>query len=204
MSDVQTDDIYRRPRAGQRAVPPRTAADAASAGAHQAPRDEDRADPIREDESDEVVTRKSRGERSVEWNHVPASYRRKGMDYQWFVTSVMNEPIDGSVLAEAHEGGWRPVRSADMPTMLAPGDKSDTINRRGQRLYQRPMHLTTEAKDEDYQAAEQQRRDRIQGALEGKPRDAEGVGNIRGVRAVPLQIDVQNEIGAYDTNPLRR
>ena len=204
MSDAQTDETYRRPRAGQRTAPPRTEVDAAQAGAHNQPRDGDRAEPIREEETDEVLTRKSRGERSVEWNHVPASLRKRGWDYQWFVTSVMNEPIDGSVLAEAHEGGWRPVKAADMPTMLAPGDTSSTINRRGQRLYTRPIHLTQEAREEDYQAAEQMRRDRIQGALDGKPRNVEGVANIRGVRAVPLQIDVQSEIGAYDTSPLAR
>jgi hypothetical protein len=152
--------------------------------------------------SDEVVTRKSRGERQIDTFDVPNHLKKRGYDYQWFAISVLGQPVDG-VLAEAHEGGWRAVPASDMQSMLAPGTDLRTVDRRGQRLFMRPMHLTLEARTEDYNHAEQQKRDRMQTAMEGRAADG-GVAGVRGVKPVQFEVSVQGEAGSYDRSPLQK
>ena len=72
------------------------------------------------------------------------------------------------------------------------------------RQPQTPIHLTQQAKAEDYEAAKQQERDRIQGALEGRPARVEGLRDVRGVVPVPLEMTIEGEAGAYDRSPLSR
>lgn len=189
----------------RRSFTKRTAGDAKGVGAAHAYAGADRAEPMRDDSPVETVTRKSRGERSVDVFHVPEHLKIRGCDYQWWPISILGQPVDGSQVAEAYEGGWRPVQAKHMAAMLAPGDTSATVDRRGQRLFQRPMHLTHQAKQEDYAAAEQMRRDRIEGALNGKGSGGqEGLSNIRGIKAHGLQLEVEAEAGSYSSSPLRK
>lgn len=152
----------------------------------------------------ETVTRKSRGERTLNFFDIPQRLKKPGVDYQWVTTSVMQQPVDNGDLASFYDGGWRPVLASDMPAMRAPGDTATTIDRRGQRLHYRPMALTQEALREDYNEAVQMQRDRMEGAQGGSVRGSGGgLDNVRGVRPVPLGLDVQGEIGSYASDPLR-
>jgi hypothetical protein len=158
--------------------------------------DEDRAQPARRDHDEEVITRKTRGERTVDGFNIPANCRKKGWDYQWWAISVMGQAVDGGMMAEIHDGGWRPVKSVDMPQMVPPGLQSEHVERQGQRLYMRPMSLSHQAKDEDYRAAEQQKRDRIEGALGGRPVGGGGVSDVRGVRPLVETFSIEEEVGS--------
>ena len=206
MSDIVIEDadIVARPKRGRPAV--RTAANARSIGQHQGDdiAGDGRARSVRENQSDDQITRKSRGERTVDVFSVPAHLRKRGWDYQWWPVSILGEAVGGGDMLAVHEGGWRPVRPSDMPEMRAPGETGDVIDRHGQRLFQRPMHLTQEARKEDHEAAEQQRRDRIEGALAGRPTGGGGLNEVKGVRAVDQSLDVFEEVGSQAAPARRR
>ena len=86
---------------------------------------------------------------------------------------------------------WR-----DVPQPWQPGAKSgDQVTRYGQALYTRPMHLTEQARSEDFEAAERQKRDRVQGAFEGRVSGQEGLADIKGVRPRALGIQIEGEVG---------
>jgi len=180
-----------------RTAAPRSAADAGSAGSPDphaaAPLVE--ADDRRTDDSHEI-TRRSRSERTLNQFDIPANWRKPGWDYQFWVTSVVGQPVENSQFMDVYEGGWRPVYWKDVPKPWNPGAKAeDQIERLGQRLFLRPMKLTQQARQEDYQAAEQQRLDRIRSAAEGRVSGGEGVADIRGVRPVSLGVSVEGEVG---------
>lgn len=140
------------------------------------------------------ITRRTRGERNIDRFAVPQTWRKSGWDYQYWVTSVMGEPVEGTT--EIYEGGWRPVFWKDVPKPWSPGAKTEEqIIRGGQALYTRPMHLTNQAKREDYEAAEQQRQDRMRSATQGHIAGGEGLANIKGIRTVPLALEVEGEVG---------
>lgn len=148
----------------------------------------------RQPEETHEVTRRSRSERSVDTYAVPANWKKNGWDYQFWVSKVLLQPVEGTT--EIWEGGWRPVYWKDVPKPWAPGASGDQqIERGGQQLYLRPMKLTLQARKEEFDAAEQQKRDRIQSALEGRVSGQEGIADIKGVRPVPLGLSVEGEVG---------
>lgn len=182
---------------------PKTAADVRHAGV-TASMSAERAAPIRDTSGEEPLTRKSRNERQVGSFDLPPHRRKRGWDYQWITVSVHGQPVEPAAIAEYFEGGWRPVPATEFPELLPPGTNTETIDRFGSRLFWRPIHLTQQAKAEDYEAAKQQERDRIQGALEGRPARVEGLRDVRGVVPVPLEMTIEGEAGAYDRSPLSR
>lgn len=188
----------------KRAYTRRTAADAKNQGASSSG---DRAESPRVDQGEEVLSRKSRGELMAGGLFdIPRHRRKPGWDYQGWTLTVHGEPITGPGLsqADAYSQGWRPVPASEIPELVEPGSTATNIVRNGQILMWRPLHLTQDARREDYEAAEQQRRDRIEGALSGKPRGVEGLANIRGVEPRPLELHVEGEMGSYASSPLRR
>jgi hypothetical protein len=158
----------------------------------------DRAEPFREEVDLEPVVRVSRADRSTNRFDIPQAWRKPGWDYQWWTVSVLGLQVDGSSILEAHDGGWRPVLGNTMPKLMTPGaDPNAPIERYGQRLFTRPMRLTQEARQEEYGAAQEQQRDRMRAAAEGHTEGGDGVAGVRGVRAVPLEIQIEGEAGVY-------
>lgn len=175
----------------------RRAVDAKQAGVASAPPQEERAEASREAHTPpDRLTRRSRFDISADPLNVPKHLRKQGIDYQWMVTRVMGQPVDPSELLAYHEQGWRPARSVDYPAMCPPGVKSDHIERQGQILMVRPMSLTMQARQEDMQAAEDARRDKLQGAAQGRASDG-ALNNVRGVVAHTLAVDIEGEAGTY-------
>lgn len=189
----------RRPnrKPASRTAPARTAADAARTGVAASGVEasvEDRRAPGRD--TGEEITRVSRSARSTDRFSIPGNWKRPGWDYEFKTHVVLGQPVDSSNLAEIQEGGWRPVFWRDVPQPWNPGAKpNDQVTRYGQGLYTRPLRLTQEAQREEYAAAEQQKRDRVIGALEGRVAGQEGLADIRGVRPVPIEINVEGEVG---------
>lgn len=189
-------------KAKPRTAEPRTAADAkVGVIAHPGPA-ERRNEPTREQyspQATEVFTRRKRNEQAVGWADIPKHLKKPGWDYQWIAIRVLNEPVDGSDLRDYREGGWRPVPAKDMLyEMSETGAAPDSsIEAKGCRLYTRPMHLTLEARQEDDDYARQQQRDRTMAAASGKSaiRGEEGMPSGRGVRTVPVSIEIEGLAG---------
>ena len=187
---------HAKKKGAARGAIPRTRADVHMA---PAPGPSARAEPAREAESLDSAprTRIRRDQRSVGMFDLPAHMKKPGWDYQFWVTSVVGAPTEGSDMATIYDGGWRPEPNKNWPNVAPPGsDPNAPFVRGGQMLFSRPMHLTIEAKQEDYAAADQQVRDRVQGALEGRVHGGEGVANIRGVKPVGLQLEMVGEAGS--------
>ena len=146
---------------------------------------------VREADSAEKVTRKSRGERQVGGYDIPMKFRKSGWDYQWITLTVINEPRDDATSAQ-RDGGWRPVSPDDMPELCPPGYAGRTIDVRGMRLFMRPMHLTQEARREDHAAAIQQVADRMghRGAISD-------LSEVRGITPRVESLIVEGEVGVY-------
>ena len=160
---------------------------------------------VREEVGIEQVTRKSRGERTLDLMDIPQRCKKPGIDYQYIVITVLGQPVERADLATwSNDGGWRPVLAKDMPGLLAAGDTSQYIEQRGQRLMFRPMHLTAQARQEDYNEAERVRLDRIEGARSGRSNHGDGLDNVRGVVPVGLRFDIEQEVGAYTSSPLQK
>lgn len=157
-----------------------------------------RAEPTREESlPDEPLTRRKRPERSS-WSDLPQHLKKPGWDYQWMAITVLGQPVDGSVLMDYREGGWRPDCAKNWPSLCEPGTAPDApIERRGQRLYLRPLSFTLEARSEDEQYARQQQHDRMAAAASGKSaiRGEEGMPNGRGIRTVPISIEIEGVAG---------
>ena len=179
-------------KGAQRTAPPRTRADV---GGEPPMMPAARAEPTREPEM-EVRTRRSRDRRAIGDFDLPSDLKKPGWDYQFCVHTVLNQPIGGAELAAIHEGGWRPEKNKHWPGVAPPGlDPDGYVERGGQVLYSRPMHLTMEARNEDHEAAQQQVRDRVQGALEGRVAGGEGIANIKGIRPTGMSLEIEGQAG---------
>lgn len=142
------------------------------------------------DEDGNQLRRKvSRNQNAYEF---PDRLKKKGWDYQWWPIRVMGEPMDPSSLVEVREGGWRPVPAKDMPDLVPPGWDKPHVERGGQVLYMRPMHLTQEARAEDLKIAEDQRYDKLKGALAG-PQELSKIAPRR-----IEQIEITGHVGNLD------
>jgi len=175
----------------KRTAPKRTAEPRAAAAPLQA------LEPEARGREEGPVTRVSRNDRQINNFPVPASGKKPGRDYMYITITVLGEPVTTPPITEFYEGGWRPEKAKDWPTVVAPGTPPDApVDRLGQRLFSRPMQFTIEARQEDYNAAEQQRRDRMQGAIEGRPTGEQGLAGLRGIRVEPAEIQIEGEIGS--------
>lgn len=187
--------------AAQREATERSAADASRVGVAADPRPAQRADATREisygpeaNDVREVLRRRSRFERDTELMTFPEHIKKPGWDYQFIAITVLNQPVDGAILRSFYDQGWRPCLVRDYPSMGLPGTSPDApVEMLGCRAYERPIHLSMQAKQEDYDWAEQQRRDRTQAAATGvsAKRDEEGIPNRRGIVRVPDGIKVE-------------
>lgn len=176
----------------------RGSADAALAGVGSNPGPAERSDAARESEPIEQFTRVRRDDRDSGWADLPKHRRKKGWDYEWKTIRVYNEPVDPGDMLEVRNAGWRPEPASNWPELVDPGASPDTaIERRGQRLYGRPMRLTVEARQEDLQAAYQQQKDKTLAAAAGRSavRGEEGIQNGRAIRAVPISVEIEGLAG---------
>lgn len=177
----------------------RDASDAAHHGIAAHPGPAQSAAVAREDAPPEVLRRVKRENRDAGWTDLPTEYKKPGWDYEYKTIRVLNEPVDPADFLEIRNAGWRPEKAASWPTLCEPGTPGDApIERRGQRLYGRPMSLTMEARQEDIAAARQQQYDKTIAAASGQSaeRGASGIPNARGVRPVPIEISIVGEAGA--------
>jgi hypothetical protein len=87
---------------------------------------------------------------------IPANMIPKGWSYQWNTISVHgNAEVADDYSLIMQQNGWRPVPAQRYAgTLLPPGAKGSII-RGGERLEERPMALTQEAKEEDVRNAMQ-------------------------------------------------
>lgn len=136
----------------------------------------------------ERLTRRSRRGDTNAWD-IPMHLRKPGWDYQWWTMTVHGQQVDGGDVAEIYEGGWRPAKAKDFKEILSPHWDKPTVERQGQMLYTRPMHLTMEARQEFYEKAEEQKRDKLQAAM------ASAGGKIG--RPIVEQFQLEGEVGVH-------
>jgi hypothetical protein len=80
----------------------------------------------------------------------------KGWDYQWNVVTVSgNAEIVLDHALGMYQNGWRPVPAERHPGLFVAKGKTGEIIRGGQRLEERPMSLTVQARAEDLRNARQ-------------------------------------------------
>ena len=90
-----------------------------------------------------------------------------GWDYQWWPFEVLGKS-DSAFWTDIESGGWTAVPLSRHPDMMPDGWGSNTIERGGQRLMERPMVITERARKRDYQKARQQVGDK-EAQLSGTP-----------------------------------
>lgn len=194
-----TADRMARVRAARgRKVAKRTKA---SVRAMAAPEPAERAEVAREPrmpDAHEPVRRRRRSERQLGAFDVPEHLKKRGWDYQYLPVRVLGEPVDGSLHRDFREGGWRPCKAKDWPDLVDPGTPGDApVETGGQRLYERPMSLTLEARKEDLEYAYAQQHDKMRQAASGVSarRGEQGIPDGRGVRAVPVEVQIEGVMG---------
>jgi len=106
----------------------------------------------------EILTRKR--PISTDIFHIPPEIVPKNWDYQWNVIEVLGQAQTAMTLAMA-ENGWRPVPAGRHKGMFMPASypENGDIVRDGQRLEERPLILTLEARKEERMKADRQMRD---------------------------------------------
>ena len=170
---------------------------------HSAPAE--RSDPIREERHAEVADeplplppRRSRDDRSG-MLEIPEHLKKPGWDYQYMTIRVLNEPVDNARLRDFTDNGqWRPAKAKDFPSLVDPGTPPNApIEIEGQRLYERPMSYTLQARQEDYIAAEEQRRDKLAAAAAGRSTGNNDPGMVdnRLTRRVPVEVVIEEASG---------
>lgn len=165
------------------------------------PTESERAQPAREGtvigvRGDDLPPRRRRDERTQALE-IPKHLKKSGWDYQFITITVLNQPVDRSNIRDYTDNGqWRPVSD---PALCRHFDAPDggPIELMGQRLYERPMSYTQQARTEDFNAAENQRRDKVMAAASGAStgRGDPGMPHDRAVHRVPLDIVVEEAQG---------
>lgn len=83
---------------------------------------------------------------------IPPHVIPTGWDYQWNTYTVAGqEAVDSQILMA--ENGWRPVPAERHAGMFMPEGYKGVILRGGLRLEERPIQLTQEARQEEYEKA---------------------------------------------------
>jgi|SRR5271166_392534 len=181
----------------------RTAADAGRAGVGTVEfKPSLEADPVREDMPPAEITRMSLQDRQLSAFDLPANLQKPGWSYMWQVTHVLGQPELRSSMRDAQKAGWRPERAEDWPDRNKGLKPDDPIEEGGLILMGRPVHLTMQAQIEMYNRARDQEKDRMQAVMGGQSARSndETIGNIRGVRPVGQQLEVELAVGG---GPLR-
>ncbi len=193
--------MARDERRAERTANSRTAADAARQGVAAQPGPAARAEPTREKAlpAGDFVRRRRVDRQVGVFDDLPMHRKKPGWDYQWITIRVLAQPVDRSNIRDFREnGGWQVQLIKDWPEYGDPSDAPDApVETGGQMLVGRPLHLTEEARAEDYQAAVQQQRDRMVAAASGRSaiRGEEGMPSGRVTRVVPLEISLEGVAG---------
>ena len=112
---------------------------------------------------------------------IPPHLKEPGWDYQWLTESVFNaSEIVRRHNHQMYQVGWRPVAaSAGSKWNGVFGPKEDTGHIRvgDCGLYERPLALTEEAKEEEFRKAVSQMRDRDAALMGGKAKLRDNMGN---------------------------
>jgi hypothetical protein len=106
---------------------------------------------------------------------IPAHLKEPGWDYQWLTEHIYNNPdIVRRHNHQMYQGGWRAVTATGRWNGVF-GPKSDTGHIRvgDAGLYERPLGMSEDAREEDIKRARQQMSDRDQSLMGGKA-------NVRG------------------------
>lgn len=111
-----------------------------------------------------------------------------GWAYQWNSVTAINKElaeIHQGMAVDFYENGWRPVPASRHPGVWTPPGFEGAIVVKGQRLEERPMALTVEARREDEARAKAQLRNqtdslkltqsKLPGANAGRARDVSGM-----------------------------
>lgn len=115
-------------------------------------------------QTEPVLTRRKRTVAGDDRLDLPKDKMKPGWDYEWKTQRVMGQDVDSSESAMVFEQGWRPVLASEFPDLVPPGYEGKHITRLGMMLFTRPMHLTLEARAEDYNLAETQKYDKLMSA----------------------------------------
>ncbi len=120
------------------------------------------------DDEGKPLTRRSRNDSQQNPYDIPVDMRRHGWDYEWKNDRVMNQPIDSVEHVAVADAGWRPQKATGDWLKLCPaGWDKPYIERGGMTLYTRPMHLTEEARQEDYAHAQAIKASRLEASAIG-------------------------------------
>ncbi len=124
------------------------------------PRETAPREPLREAARGAVVKSRSGEELSrkrktgVDPFHIPPEIVPKGWSYQWNVVSVSgNADIVLDQGLGMYENGWRPVPAERHPGLYVPHGTTGAVIRGGQRLEERPIELTREARQDEVRDA---------------------------------------------------
>ncbi len=113
--------------------------------------------------------------------HIPDHLKEPGWDYQWLTEHILNSAdVVRRHNNDMYQAGWRPVHATkDTKWNGVFGPPSDTGHIRvgDCGLYERPMTLTEEAKEEEFRKATQQMRDRDQALMGGAKGARRALGN---------------------------
>jgi hypothetical protein len=91
--------------------------------------------------------------------HIDPKIVPAGWSYEWKRHTIWNQE-DPTYLVELQQHGWDPVPAKRHPELVPRGWQFNTIDRGGQRLYERPAIFTEEAKVRDKERANGQVRDK--------------------------------------------
>jgi hypothetical protein len=167
----------------------------------------DQAESVREERTVEAavmpVRRTSRSGLGFSGLDIPRKYQRPGWDYAFFPVKVTGAPVEDiafhlSPVALA-DGGWRQVKTREMPDKMPVGTDLDApVIIGGQAVYTRPIQLSSEAKQENYDLAQSQLRDRTRATMGGRSIGGEeGLRDIRGVVSRVTEFDNYGEVGSF-------
>jgi hypothetical protein len=87
--------------------------------------------------------------------YIPAHAIPDGWTYEWKRLTVLGQE-DPAYQVSLAQKGWEPVPASRHPEMMPQGWSGDTIDRKGQRLFERPREITDEAKSIEMRRARQQ------------------------------------------------
>lgn len=140
------------------------------------------------DEDGKPIVRRSRAGQAFNQFEIPEKLKKAGWDYEWKTIAVLGDKEDPSVFVEISDGGWRAVKPEQMPGFMPADYEGKTIDRRGQRLFMRPMHLSVEAKEEAKEYAKKVRHERFKSAQMADPNAGEAA-RVKALSTIDIGYD---------------
>ena len=121
-----------------------------------------------------------------------------GWSYQWNAVTAVNKElseIHTGAIVDLYENGWRPVPASRHPGVWTPPGYEGAIIVQGQRLEERPIELTIQAKREDEARAKAQLRDQTDSLkLTQSKLPGANAGRARQVSGMRMEIDKSFEL----------